>query len=231
MPFASHSRFNCRWSLAFLTPFLHVFYSYWVTWAFLQLLIVSFLCPTFARSYLFTQAGASCYLCLTSFMLRWTVLEVGGCDPWKSINSPWPLYLQGCIPWDSSKQVTEQSKVCFPEVQCCDPAFSLFFPAGILNAIISWSLQPRMLPAFTSLLSSSMFVSRASPLTGFWITCQEVISAVQKPPDCLCAAALSLQQTIEVTSQPQPGAWSPQWEPGPVNVRLLLDIFVCKNLS
>lgn len=32
--------------------------------------------------------------------------------------------LHGHIPWHSSKQVPEQSKVCFPEVQGCGPAFS-----------------------------------------------------------------------------------------------------------
>lgn len=83
--------------------------------------------------------------------------------------------------------------------------FTLFSPTRIPNAIISWSLQLRMLPAFTSLLSSSMCVRRASPLTGFWITFQEVVnSEIQKPPDFLCPASLAHQRTIEAIGKPQP---------------------------
>ncbi|KAK4810831.1 hypothetical protein QYF61_008803 [Mycteria americana] len=31
--------------------------------------------------------------------------------------------LQGCILWDSSKQISEKAQVCSPEIQGCGPAF------------------------------------------------------------------------------------------------------------
>lgn len=37
--------------------------------------------------------------------------------------------LQGCLPWDFSKQVSEGVPVCFPEVQGCDPAICFASPS------------------------------------------------------------------------------------------------------
>jgi len=56
------------------------------------------------------------------------ILELGGSSP--SLQD---------IPWDSFKQVPEQTKVCCPEVQAC--SLSALFPSlRILSFNISWTL-------------------------------------------------------------------------------------------
>lgn len=81
-----------------------------------------------------------------------------------------PSSLQGCIPWGSSKQVPQQA--CSPEVQVWNIPFlpHLF----LWGWCITSSLQPRLLPTFSSSASSSLLIRKASKglaLVGSLITC------------------------------------------------------------
>lgn len=62
--------------------------------------------------------------------------------------------------------------------------FALFSHVRILNSAISWSLEPKLPPAVTSVTSSSLFVSGPAEIFPFWLPgrlCQEVVvSALQK---------------------------------------------------
>lgn len=112
-----------------------------------------------------------------------------------------PSSLQDDIPWDSSKQVPEQAKVCSPEVWGYKPAICLV-SLRILNSTILWSLQPRLPPGFIFLTSSSLFKStmssRACLLVSSSITCGWKLSSLhlRRLLDCLCPAVLAFQQTL-----------------------------------
>jgi len=114
--------------------------------------------------------------------------------------------LQGYAPWDSSKQVFEQDKVC-SEVQNCDPAFCST-PASQEPEHISWLLQPRLPLTFISTTSSYLFVSirsvRVCPLIGFFITCVRKLPSVphQKPPGLLVSCCIALLADIGMIEVP-----------------------------
>jgi len=50
------------------------------------------------------------------------ILKLEGADPWKYTSFPCAFPLQGCIPWDSSKQIPEEANIFSPEVLGCDTA-------------------------------------------------------------------------------------------------------------
>ena len=82
-----------------------------------------------------------------------------------------PSSPQGCIPWDSSKQVSEEARVGSLEVQ---EMLLLSCSLSILKSSISWSLQRRLPLTSVSQTTSSLLVcmrsSRVSPLAGFLST-------------------------------------------------------------
>lgn len=100
-------------------------------------------------------------------------LHVRGCDPWKSVSSPSSLYLQGCIPCDSFLSQDSES---------------------------SHDHCSQGLPAFTSLLSPSMFVSRSSPLSLASGSPARKIHQRCPARNYVCLAALTLQR-IKNTNQ------------------------------
>lgn len=55
--------------------------------------------------YVWLKSGApcsimwvSCYHCLASYILRWSIVELPGGDPWKLTSSPGPLFSLGLYP-------------------------------------------------------------------------------------------------------------------------------------
>lgn len=84
--------------------------------------------------FMFKMSAAPCLTTQTSFRIcsisckaRWTILELGGGDSWKKNQRALldSSSLQGLIPWDSSKQMPEEVKICTLKVQGYDPAFCL----------------------------------------------------------------------------------------------------------
>jgi len=117
LPFTPLTRFNSRWALAFLSPYLHTgtmsLYSPWVTWPFFHLLHAFFLCFEFCWEFLVhpcRSPTASAWLPthwdgLFSSMEE-VILE-------KPIISSGPSRLSRITyPSDSSKQIPKQTKFC-----------------------------------------------------------------------------------------------------------------------
>lgn len=78
--------------------------------------------------------------------------------------------------------------------------FALFFPLGILNSIMSLSLQPRVPLTFISPTSPLLFIkmksSRASSFVGSLMTCVRQLPSIRSCNllGCLYSAALPFQQ-------------------------------------
>lgn len=98
-------------------------YSFEVACPCFHFLYSLFLCLTSARRSL--QDHGDPYrpsFCLPSCCSGWTSFEFAGSDPWVPTNFLGPLFLPGPYPY--SEQITEQAKVCSPEVQdCLQPSF------------------------------------------------------------------------------------------------------------
>lgn len=98
-------------------------YSSQVTWPYFHLLYTSFICLSLVRNSLFIHVGLLppwLDFLLSEMDFSWdgrrwslnTIQPLGPCSP------------HGCIPQDSSKEITKETKVFSPEVQGCDPGFS-----------------------------------------------------------------------------------------------------------
>ena len=95
---------------------------------------------------------------------------------------------QDCIPWDSSKQVPEEAKVC---LQGCDPAFCLVLSSQgpelhhLMVTAAKPALNIHVLKQFF-LVCNYQIQQSISLRRLFNHLCQEVdISALQKPPGLL----------------------------------------------
>lgn len=95
-----------------------------------------------------------CHFCLLSCLSGWTILELGGGDLENQPAIRDCSSVQGHAPWDSSKQVFEQDKIC-SEVQNCDTDLGTSPTSQDLEFHSSWSLEP-------SLPTTFMFVSDLS---------------------------------------------------------------------
>lgn len=124
LSFMPLTRLNIRYALASLTLFLHAqtrsLYSSQDTCCCFQLLYASFSHLILVRSLLFIFTG------LPPPLSDFLHFGMGQWRRWslKIRQFSWTP-LQGHIPWDSTKQIPEQAKVCSPEVKSCDPAFCL----------------------------------------------------------------------------------------------------------
>lgn len=97
-------------------------YSSKVTYPCFYILYASFLC-VFGQKYLVHPCNTLGIFCLTSYLLGWTALQVGGDVSWILASFLGPSSLQDLTPWDASKQIFEETRACFPEVQGCDLGF------------------------------------------------------------------------------------------------------------
>lgn len=116
-----------------------------------------FLCLIlFCRSNLLIHAGLLPPL-LVSFLSRWTILELEGSDPEKSISSIESLFYLGVSLMQFSQAGPKRGKSLLSWspglVSCCFPQF---FPCRILNSTTAWSLKPRPFPTSASPTSSSL---------------------------------------------------------------------------
>lgn len=154
-----------------------------------------------ARNSLFIPT-ASWHVCLTSTLLGWTTLELGGHEAWAPLPSRALYQAHGLL----------KSRIV-----------SLYSPLKILNSIISQSLQSRLLFPFTSPTIPSLvntMSNRATLLVGssvIWMSCRQCLSAAS----CiayvvLCCSFNKYQCGLSIT-----------WGPGPSNDKLLL--FVCRG--
>lgn len=143
-------------------------------WCVSKLSMIFFLCLIlFCRSNLLIHAGLLPPL-LVSFLSRWTILELEGSDPEKSISSIESLFYLGVSLMQFSQAGPKRGKSLLSWspglVSCCFPQF---FPCRILNSTTAWSLKPRPLPTSASPTSSSL------PLKKKIIQVQQSISSHQ----------------------------------------------------
>lgn len=100
-----------------------------------------------------------------------------------------PSSLQGHITWDPP----EPAKVCSPEIWGCDPAFCPALSSQDLEFHHAQSLQPRLPLTFTSLTSSSLFVSMRSRRFPCWVLSHSSyvsINTFHKLPELLIPCCL-----------------------------------------
>lgn len=126
-------------------------------WCVSKLSMIFFLCLIlFCRSNLLIHAGLLPPL-LVSFLSRWTILELEGSDPEKSISSIESLFYLGVSLMQFSQAGPKRGKSLLSWspglVSCCFPQF---FPCRILNSTTAWSLKPRPFPTSASPTSSSL---------------------------------------------------------------------------
>lgn len=126
--------------------------------------------------------------------------------------------LQGCIPWDSSMQISEEAEVCSHRVRVVVLHFALLPPIRILHSIISWSVQASLHLTSTFTTSSALLVSirssRAPFLVGSLIICIRKLSTHSRNlPEPYCVVLLKDM----VDKVPQ--------ESKPVYARLLLVVW------
>ena len=157
-------------------------YSLQVTRSCFHFLYNPVLCLSFARSFLFIHTG------LLAFLPDFLFLRMDQfCSLQKVTLECQPTFLdlftfQVLIPYNSSKQIPEEDKVCSPEVQACGlmvtaakTAFDLHFPSEPF-LVCEYEVQQSI---------------------HHWLLCQlcqdVFINAIHELLDCLCTAVLSLQ--------------------------------------
>lgn len=141
------------------------------------------------------------------FLLAFLLLRMDHSWPWrrwswKSTSSPGPLFSSWPCPWESSKQVFEQDKVC-SEVQNCDPDFlsySYLLGTWTPHLMVTTAKGNPNLHSPNQFLLVYIRSVRTSPLTGSSITC--IISALQKPPRLFVSCSLPFQQVSEWLNSP-----------------------------
>lgn len=158
MDIKSLATVTSSWAFTFLISFLHIWmmslYSSWVT------------CPCFHLLYACFFVFEFCQLLLVhpfrfSAIFAWfpafwdeqfLSLEQDILDNQAPFLDP---SLHNHLLQNSSEQIPAQVINFSTEVCGHDPAFCFFPLLGMLNSTISWSLQLRLPPAFTFLISSS----------------------------------------------------------------------------
>lgn len=91
-------------------------------------LLLHFLCTwRLIRSSVFLRVGL---LSLITCLLGWTLLQLGGDDPLILTSSSGLLFSARLYPMGFFKHISEDAKVCSPEVEGCDGAS---FPSSFLS--------------------------------------------------------------------------------------------------
>lgn len=108
-----------------------------------------------------------CQTCLNSCMLCFEDVVLKG----QPVLTGFVFNLCCGLLGHSAKLIPGQGEICSPDLPCCNYVLGcalyavvfVFSPSlRTLNSMISWLLQPRLLLAFTSPSSSSLFVSNRS---------------------------------------------------------------------
>lgn len=105
-----------------------------------------------------------------------------------------------------SNRSLKRPKLALLKSRVVSLVFALLPPVRILNSTMSWSLAPRLPLTFPPTTSSFFFMrsSRVSLLIGSSVTQVRKLSMLSRNSlDCLCPAALSLQQMVKVLHEDQ----------------------------
>lgn len=159
----------------------------------------------------------SWHFCLTSSLFEYTPLEFEKDDEYE-IAFLAPYCLQCLIPWDSSKWIFEEAKVCCPAIQFLDLGFCL--PSSLDTGLCHlWVTAVKVTFDIISTISPSLLMS---------------MKFSRGPPLLIGSSILGWEF---VTDTPQEhhgllyhhsnwchGGSSPFWELGPVNLRVLLTV-------
>ena len=208
--FTSIARFNSRLALAFLTPSLQdqivTLCSSWVTCPASNYCTPLIYILISVKSSLLFHAGLlqpGLDFLLVGMDLSWAcrILEY---QPALADSSS----LQGCIPWDCSKQMSEEAKVCSPEIRVCAPAFCPVTSSSDrqLHHLMVTAANAASVTS-TFLNSPSLFcksqIQESTFLVGIFFTCVRNSSSVHSDLlQCLSPAVFSFQQIAKWLKPP-----------------------------
>lgn len=158
-----------------------------------------------------SSVTAFCHACSTFCTWEWTVLVFWGRCPWRSASCCWvPLPSRAVAPLFLPSRSLTKLQFTVLKSRAISLLFVLHTSLSILKSTSVWKMQPRLLSAFTSLMSSSLFASdrssRAPPLVGSSIASARKLSTTvsRNLLAYLCLALLPPDMGSQSSQVPRP---------------------------